>query len=224
MRCLTSSVAASSTAASSRMKPLGCPLGDLGCHSAETTATPAAPEATPAVVKALFRWWFSPAALLVVLPHQLVCFLSLQLNEQHLVQEVSTLWQRGSWLGGREGARRRGKACQHLPRVSLSPRTLVCQRRETSRGPQCEQQRERVPSHFNNQQLANNDPLLLFSEEVTNATKPMFDTPGTSQSRRITILVYYGCLTEACCCQPTQWVPAEGHAGLLTPCPSPYLI
>lgn len=97
MRCLTSSVVASSTAASSSILEASsvAPWGTSVVIALETTATPAAPEATPAaVVKALFRWWSSPAALLVVLPHQLVCFLSLQLNEQHLVQEVPNVRQR----------------------------------------------------------------------------------------------------------------------------------
>lgn len=93
----TSSVVAASTAASSSILEASsvAPWGTSVVIALETTATPAAPEATPAsVVKALFRRRSSPAALLVVLPHQLVCFLSLQLNKQHLVQEVPDIRQR----------------------------------------------------------------------------------------------------------------------------------
>lgn len=93
----TSSVAASSTAASPSVLEASsvAPGGASVVVALETATTPTAPEATAAsVVKALFRGWPSLAAFLVVLPHQLVCFLPLQLNEQHLVQEVPSVWQR----------------------------------------------------------------------------------------------------------------------------------
>lgn len=97
MKCLTSSVVASSTAASSSILEASsvAPWGPSVVKALETAATPAAPEAAPApAVKALLRRRAGPAALLVVLPHQLVCLLSLQLDEQHLVQEVPDIGQR----------------------------------------------------------------------------------------------------------------------------------
>lgn len=59
----------------------------------ETATTPTASEATTSVVKALFRGWTGLPAFLVILPHQLVCFLSLELNEQNLIQEVPNIRQ-----------------------------------------------------------------------------------------------------------------------------------
>lgn len=105
MRPLTSSVVASSTAASPSVLEAStvAPGGASVVIALETAATPTAPEATTAsVVKALFGRWASLAAFLVVLPHQLVCFFSLQLDEQHLIQEVANIWQREvGWEGGR---------------------------------------------------------------------------------------------------------------------------
>lgn len=80
----TSSVVASSTTASSSvLKASSVAPGWASVVIAlESATTPTAPEATTAsVVKALFRGWPSLPAFLVVLPHQLVCFFSLQLNE-----------------------------------------------------------------------------------------------------------------------------------------------
>lgn len=96
MRCLTSSVVASSTAAAPSVLEASSvpPWWASVVIALEAATTPAAPEATTAsVVKALFRGWPSLATFLVVLSHQLVCFFPLQLNEQHLVQEVPDVRQ-----------------------------------------------------------------------------------------------------------------------------------
>lgn len=97
MGLLTSSVVASSTAASPSVLEASpvAPGGASVVVALETAATPAAPEATAAsVVKALFGRWAGLAAFLVVLPHQLVRFFPLQLDEQHFIQEVANIWQR----------------------------------------------------------------------------------------------------------------------------------
>lgn len=88
MRRLTSSVVASTTTASPSVLEASsvASRGASVVIALETAATPAAPEATTtSVVKALFRGWPSLAAFLVVLPHQLVCFFPLQLNEQNFI-------------------------------------------------------------------------------------------------------------------------------------------
>lgn len=93
----TSSVVASSTAASSSILEASsaAPRRTSVVIALETTAAPTAPEAsTASVVETLFGGGASLAAFLVVLPHQLVCFLPLQLNEQNLIQEVPNIWQR----------------------------------------------------------------------------------------------------------------------------------
>lgn len=93
----TSSVVAASTTASSSVLEASSvsPRGASVVIALESATTPSAPEATTAsIVKALFRGWPGFTAFLVVLSHQLVCFFSLQLNEQDLIQEVPNIWQR----------------------------------------------------------------------------------------------------------------------------------
>lgn len=94
----TSSVVASSTTAAATSSPV-LKASSVASRRAsvvvtlETAATPTASEATTSVVKALFRRWAGLAAFLIVLPHQLVRFLSLELDEQNLVQEVPNIRQ-----------------------------------------------------------------------------------------------------------------------------------
>ena len=93
MRCLTSSVVASSTAASSSILEASsvAPWGTSVVIALETTATPAAPEATPAaVVKALFRRWSSPASLFRWPP--LLCVAG--------TWETGQGWSREDWTRG----------------------------------------------------------------------------------------------------------------------------
>ena len=95
MRCLTSSVVASSTTASSSVLEASsvAPWWASVVIALETTTAPTAPKSTTTSgVKALFRGWPGLATFFVVLPHQFVCFFPLQLNEQHLIQEVPNVW------------------------------------------------------------------------------------------------------------------------------------
>lgn len=95
---LTSPVVAASTAAATTTSPV-LEASSVASRRAsvvvtlETATTPTASEATTSVVKALFRGWASFPAFLVVLPHQLVSFLSLELDEQNLIQEVPNIRQ-----------------------------------------------------------------------------------------------------------------------------------
>lgn len=95
----TSSVVASSSATTATTTSAVLETSSVASRRAsvvitlETAATPTASEATTSVVKALFRGWAGLPAFLVILPHQLVCFLSLELNEQNLIQEVPNIRQ-----------------------------------------------------------------------------------------------------------------------------------
>lgn len=97
-KCLTSSVVASSTTAATTTSPV-LEASSVASRRAsvvitlETATTPTASEASTSVVKALFRGRACLPAFLVVLPHQLVCFLPLELNEQNLIQEVPNIRQ-----------------------------------------------------------------------------------------------------------------------------------
>lgn len=93
---LTSTVVASSTAASTSVLEASsvAARGTSVVIALEAATTPSAPEATTtSVVKALLGGRPGLAALLVVLPHQLVSFLPLQLDEQNLIQEVPNVRQ-----------------------------------------------------------------------------------------------------------------------------------
>lgn len=95
---LTSSVAASSSTAAATASPV-LEASAVASRRAsvvitlETATTPTASEATSSVVKALLRGRASLPAFLVILPHQLVSLLSLELNEHNLIQEVPNIRQ-----------------------------------------------------------------------------------------------------------------------------------
>lgn len=131
MRWLTSSVVASSTAAAPSVLEASSvtPWWASVVIALEATTTSAAPEAaTTSVVKALFRGWPGLATFLVVLPHQLVGLFPLQLNEQHLIQEVPDIRQcEVGWEEGRapEGT---GRGQYLPPSGSDTPGTLACQK------------------------------------------------------------------------------------------------
>lgn len=65
------------------------------------------------VIVAFFRWRRSLPALLVVLLHHLFCFVSLQLNEGHLVQEISRLRQHKVSFERTLGRKEEGKQTGH---------------------------------------------------------------------------------------------------------------
>lgn len=126
-----SSVVASSTAAAPSVLEASSvtPWWASVVIALEATTTSAAPEAaTTSVVKALFRGWPGLATFLVVLPHQLVGLFPLQLNEQHLIQEVPDIRQcEVGWEEGRapEGT---GRGQYLPPSGSDTPGTLACQK------------------------------------------------------------------------------------------------
>lgn len=83
----TSSVVASSTTTSTATSSPVLKASSVASRGTsvvitlEASAAPTASEATTSVVKALFWGWAGLAPFLIVLPHQLVCFLSLELDK-----------------------------------------------------------------------------------------------------------------------------------------------
>lgn len=86
---VTSTVAASSRAATVLVRASGSLWRTLMLIALESPAT----EASGPAVEALVRWWASLSALLVVLLDECVGFFALQLYEDHLVQELASIRQ-----------------------------------------------------------------------------------------------------------------------------------